>query len=165
MRLDADGSLLPPLEAPSIRIEFIGDSLTNAYGSEAPDTHCKELLPYENAWKSYASITARHFDADFELLALSGYGLVRNFGDKHPLSADSMRTVTPRTISAFEGKWPRARFVPDAIVINLGSNDYWVALFPDSAAFQSAMANFLQKIESGARRPRSFSYAIWACLA
>ena len=57
------------------KIEFYGDSITAGYavedttGKDSPDS------TYTNNYLSYASITARHFDAEYSFIIKSGIGV------------------------------------------------------------------------------------------
>jgi hypothetical protein len=150
LRLDAQARLLKPAPLPSRHLEFIGDSLTNAYGCEASSRQCKELSPFENSWKSYASISARDLNADQQIIALSGYGLVRNYGDKNPVSSDPMPNYYHRVISGDERPlWDASKFKPDAIIINLGNNDFYAPPFPDPERFQKGMSDLVDDALQG----------------
>lgn len=72
-------------------IEFIGNSLTCGYGTEGK--HCDEpfKLETENCDFSFSTIISRYYDADYTLVAHSGRGAVRNYGDTVRVSAVTMR--------------------------------------------------------------------------
>jgi hypothetical protein len=57
--------------------------------------------------------------------AWSGKGVVRNFGDPSTTSVDPFPVYFNRTIAVHPDPiWDFAHFQPDAVVINLGTNDY-----------------------------------------
>ena len=65
----------------SRHIEFIGNSLTCGYGTEGKDRNEPFKLETENCNLSFPTIVSRYFDADYTLVAHSGRGAVRNYGD------------------------------------------------------------------------------------
>ncbi|RYF49408.1 MAG: electron transporter RnfD, partial [Cytophagaceae bacterium] len=58
------------------KIEFFGNSITCGYAVEDTTGQDRGSAPYENAYISYASITARHFNADLHSTSKSGIGVV-----------------------------------------------------------------------------------------
>lgn len=149
-RLDEGAKLLAAEAAPARRLEFIGDSLTNGYGDEGPGLACKELPPYENSSLSFARVCAEALQADAQLLAYSGYGLLRNYGDKEPRSKDPMPTYYPRTVlSEAKGTWDRGRYKPDLAAILLGTNDYSTEPHPSDEDFLAAYRDLLDAVRDG----------------
>jgi len=88
--LDRGGRLLPALPAPGRHIEFIGNSLTCGYGTEGLSKDEPFKPQTENCNKAYACIIARYFGADYTLIAHSGRGAARNYGDKNTTSQNTM---------------------------------------------------------------------------
>lgn len=118
------GAELLPLPPPKTRrVEFVGDSLTVGYGVEAVWTRCEDLRPYENAAKAYASLAADLMHAEPWLVAMSGHGVVRNFGETAAASPLAMPGRYPGALASDPSRvWaPEAPF--DAAVIFLGTND------------------------------------------
>lgn len=123
---------LKPIPAKDLKIEFIGDSITCGYGVEEGldktySTH------NENCTKAYAYKTAMKLDADYSLVSKSGHGIITGYtmGDKilsqlmssyYEKFGDSYSSFAlgkkPKNID-----WDFSEFVPDIIVINLGTND------------------------------------------
>ncbi len=124
------GELLTPPERPSRRVVFIGDSITCGSGSEAKNgsPECEEDgwgQPYNNAYKAYGPVLARDLDADYQVTAVSGIGLVRNYSNMY--DARPMPEVYDLTFLESMNRtklWDTNAFVPDAVVIALGTNDF-----------------------------------------
>jgi lysophospholipase L1-like esterase len=118
----AGGALLPPSPPSSRRLEIVGDSTTTGYGDEGANSSCGFSLATENYDVAYGAVAAREVGADLITIAWSGKGLYRNYaGDKDV----TMPVLYGRTLPADSAStWDYASFVPDAVVINLGSNDF-----------------------------------------
>ncbi|OQR84402.1 carbohydrate esterase [Achlya hypogyna] len=120
-----------PYEVSTIRkIEFIGDSDTCGFGNEGEASHTKAFFGMkgrmENVYNAYACITARMFNAEAHVLAWSGKGVHSNSVDWGP----NMTAMWKNTIASRDGLWDLASWMPDAVVINLGSQD----LFPPASS-------------------------------
>ena len=147
--LDKGRKLLPPDKRPDRRIEFIGNSITSGYGVEGDSADCHFTPQTENACMSYAGLTARSLNAEYFLISYSGRGVVRNYGDSNRTSPNPMPALYDRTCffdSAL--KWNFARWIPQAVVINLGTNDFSTRPYPDSVVFQNAYARLIERVRS-----------------
>jgi len=139
--LEIAGELLEPPPKPDLRIEFIGDSITAGAGVEAADgsADCSAPAlpgadggwgqPINNANATYAAVAARDLGAEYHLTAVSGIGLVRNYSSS--FDARPMPEVYALTFpEMIEGNtwdmtaWDTSRFVPDVVVVSLGTNDF-----------------------------------------
>ena len=131
------------------KIEFIGNSITCGYGTEGASREERFLPEPENVDKSYAFITARSFGAECMVIAHSGLGVVRNYGDKNKVSLD-LPTMTDRYDQMMDEdsllKWNFNNWQPNAVVINLGTNDYSKGPHPDKAVFQRRYEQFIREI-------------------
>ncbi len=117
-QLPADAKLLDP---PTFkhRIMFIGDSITCGYGNEAKSQDEHFTGATENAWLAWGAVTARALDAELTSLAISGSWLQKNDAGK-PVMPEVWTKTMPFTKAE---PWDQSRFIPDAVVINLGTND------------------------------------------
>jgi len=114
-----EGRLLEKDEEKKLKIELFGDSITCGqamYGDENS--------PYEdinsNSYLSYGAVAARALNADVHITSWSGRGLVRNYDDSpHPLP-DRIGFITQKHQ---ERVWDFNNYIPDIVVINLGTND------------------------------------------
>ena len=147
LKLSKDDQLLPKPEMKTRKIEFIGDSYTVGYGNEGPSTECDSLRPYENNALSFASIAARALAAEAHMIAVSGRGLVRNYGDKERASSESMPSLYDRVL--FNDKqeaWDFSQWQADAVVIKLGTNDFSTEPHPAPDNFKQALTHLLARI-------------------
>ncbi len=105
------------------QIEFIGDSYTVGYGNASPSRECnnEELFSTTNSQLAFGPLVARHFNADYQINASSGFGIVRNYNGTSP--DKSLIALYPFTLYSnhyiYSGDWK-----PQAIVIGLGTNDF-----------------------------------------
>lgn len=115
------GALLAPPAAPARRIEIIGDSISCGYGNECAKASIGFTQDTENEYIAYGPLTARAFDADIHVVAWSGRGMYRNL-DKS--TADTLPQLWQRTLPTDKtSTWNPSTWIPDAVVINLGTND------------------------------------------
>jgi len=143
--LETDGRILTPMEPSGARIEFLGDSITCGYGNLAPDASHGFEPSTEDYFRSYAGIAERSLGAQAHCVAWSGLGLVRNF-DPGPLPTMSDRYGQANPVSGAE--WDESRWIPDAVVVNLGSNDLFRAPPPESRIFLDAWDSLVRRILS-----------------
>ncbi len=115
-------------------IEFIGDSITCGYGVDDLDSAHHFSTTTEDATKTYAYKTAEKLGADYSLVSFSGYGIISGYsgdGNKQeeqivPKFYDNMGNSSGTYLADYvaqETAWDFARRQPDAVVINLGTND------------------------------------------
>lgn len=130
-----DSDYLPiPTKKKDMKIEFVGDSLTCGYGIEGKNGVDTFNTRQENPYKAYAAQTARALDADFNLISWSGIGIISSWVAEdatEPLTNWLSPVLYPCTDAGYSNDlhqspfepWDFSRFVPDFIVINLGTND------------------------------------------
>ncbi len=154
------GAVLTRPVARSRQIEFIGDSLTAGYGNLSTTRDCSANGGVDrntNTDLSFGALTARALNADYQVNAFSGRGMVRNYGGGEP--GTSYRTYYDRALLHVNGDvWQRpASWRPQVVVVGLGTNDFSTALkpgeqWPDQqslvAAYKSAYHGFLDKLRA-----------------
>lgn len=110
--ITTDGKLLAPSPAPERRIEIIGDSISTGYGNEGPGPRCGFNAKQENEYQTYGAITARNLNADHVIVAWAGKTI------------SEMRELFGRALpSRDDSTWDTARYRPQVVVTNLGTND------------------------------------------
>lgn len=151
----AGGTLLPAPQAYARRIEFIGDSITAGYGADgnvATTTGCLFTTATENADTTFASITAQSLAAEYYAIGFSGKGIVQNddcTDDPYYTLPILYPSIIPIGDAANENNVVFTSWVPQAVVINLGTNDYnqdHNCAVPSTASFVSAWVNFIKVI-------------------
>lgn len=124
-------SLMKPPSPPIRRIEFVGDSLACGAEVEDPNTSCEpsHFRPTANGYLAYGPLAARALGADYRVTSYSGTGILKKFGDANlSLPGYYPRVLAGREIPVIDPK----RWVPDAVVIELGGNDFFSDTPPPS---------------------------------
>ncbi len=118
------------LEKPKRKIEFIGDSAVVGYGIRSRKLECgeAEVFSFTDTQLTYAALTAKAFGADYQINALSGFGVVRNYNGAFP--KNTFLSLYPYALNdksaLYQSDWS-----PNIIVIGLGGNDFATPLNPD----------------------------------
>lgn len=149
-QLASSGSLQKEPLVRSRHIEFIGNSLTCGYGTEGKDKNEPFKLETENCNYSYSTIISRYFDADYTLIAHSGRGAVRNYGDSVRVSSITMKDKMLQTFDENPDlRWNFTNYTPDLVVINLGTNDFSLEPQPYKSEFVKAYTQILKQLRQG----------------
>ncbi len=153
-----DGAVIAPTADKPLKIEFIGDSITCGYGVDDSNLQSEFSCEAENAMKSYAYIAADLLGADYSLFSYSGYGIISGY------SGDGVRNTRELLPPYYEScgfsyssvngtklkdiPWDFSAFVPDIIVLNLGTNDNSFCAFHNEAyrEFEDSYLAFLKVV-------------------
>ena len=147
--LDDNKKLIEQNSPPDRRIEFIGNSITCGYGVEGENASSPFKPETESATLSYAAIIGRTLGADYIMVAYSGKGVVRNYGDPNMTSADPMPALYNRTLCSDSiPVWDFSSWIPQVVVINLGTNDFSTQPHPDKAVFQESYIQLINRVQS-----------------
>lgn len=143
-----DGHLTAP--TPKKRfIEVYGDSYTCGYGTESHSKTDHFLVETENCNKAYACIVARYFDADYAIVAHSGQGIVRNYGDTVQVShPKNMGTRSQQIFDAHDTlRYDFKAYSPDLVIICLGTNDMSPICPPTTDQFCEGYIRLIQRVK------------------
>ena len=129
-KINANAKLLAKSPPKKRKIEFYGDSITAGFAVE--DTSGKDLYDsiYTNNYASYAAITARHFEADYQCVCKSGIGVTVSWD---PMIMPELYDRLIPTDS--NSKWDFSLYRPDVVVVNLFQNDSWLVNIPEHPEF------------------------------
>jgi len=130
-KINGNSKLLPK-EAPKKRkMEFYGNSITAGYavedfsGKDSPDS------TYTNSYRSYAALTARHFNAKQHSICKGGIGITISW---FPLTMPEMyNRLIPEDSTSL---WDFSLYTPDIVVVNLLQNDSWLVNKPERNDFK-----------------------------
>lgn len=122
--LDKDAQTLEPTALPKRKIEYIGNSITCAYGVEDTNPNNHFDIATENHYMSYAAITARNLNAQHFSVSRSGIGIYRHYGSSKKGSEVCMPKQYEYTrIYDKSELWDFSKYQPDVVCVNLGTND------------------------------------------
>jgi len=149
------GKSLVTIDPPKMKkIEFIGNSITCGYGNEISTTTPNDYhfnSVNENNYMAWGAIAARSLNAEYSCVAYSGRGMYQNnTGSKLgvlPLIYDQIIADDASTT------WDHNNYVPDIVVINLGTNDFYAEVVSaaynlDSTSFVNAYITFVKKLRT-----------------
>ncbi len=146
IHLENGKKLLPPPSRPLRRIEFIGNSITCGYGNEGMSNE-KFTGATENSYLTFGAITAGNLNAEYTLISYAGLGVHLN-SDSSTINTipDKYDRICPNDSTK---KWDFSSWIPHAVVINLGTNDFGtIGGIPDSLAFIAAYEDFIQRVHT-----------------
>ncbi len=139
-----DGGLLPvpAADAGRLKIEAYGDSITAGFGClRNPGVTDNVDVKAASALHTYAALAAQSLGADYQAVAISGVGLRRsplnNASDSYSYH---LKNFYNKAYPASASLFPATDYVPDVIVINIGTNDISgvAAQVYDAGAFRDA---------------------------
>ncbi len=140
---------LPAAPAPTRRLQFIGDSITCGASADTSPTDplngkTTSGSHTSNASATYAKILAKRLNADCQLVSYGGRGVIRDWqGIRDTKNAPQFYELALPDDSSV--KWDQSSYIPDAIGICLGTNDFSQGI-PDQNEFVNGFVQFIQKI-------------------
>lgn len=161
--LRTDGEFLP-LPAPSLRLEFVGDSITSGEG--ALGAVCEEdwVSAFFSAENHYGRMTADALGAEYRVVSQSGWGLLSGWDNdpRHRLlpyyrQVCGLAAGAQNAAAGAQQPYDFAAWPADAVVVNLGTNDAcalhnppWRDPQTGEAFAQTADAPHLARLEQSA---------------
>ncbi len=153
--LEVTGGTLLPIAVPPRRIEVIGDSISAGYGDLGIGPNCNFSTDTESFHETYGAVLGRKYGADVIATAWSGIGVYRNYGGA---TTNTMPTRYPRALPASTtSTWNFASWIPDVVLLNLGTNDF-TGSSPPQQAFETTYESFVATIRKN--YPSAFILAI-----
>jgi lysophospholipase L1-like esterase len=148
------------------QIEFIGDSHTVGYANTASDRTCSSTTVWEttDTAAGVAGLLARRYGADYQVNAISGRGVVRNYDGA---ALDTLPQAYAFTLLDRQVWYADTGWRPRLIVIALGTNDFSTPLKPGerwssreqlTAEYERAYAGFLRRL---VRRNPGATLMVW----
>jgi lysophospholipase L1-like esterase len=141
--LPGSGRILPPPPAPSLGIEFYGDSITCGYGCLDPVPEHGFQASTESFPLSWSGLTGALLGAEVHAQAISGIGVFRNWPgvEGNPMPSRWKLAHPDR-----DRDWDLSSWIPHAVVVNLGSNDFGTLPFPSRTEFVQAFDGWLGEV-------------------
>jgi lysophospholipase L1-like esterase len=142
-----DGSMVLPSRVVTRHLEFIGDSITCGYGVLGANNMCTYSSDTQEESKAFGALTATALSAQGSYICYSGKGVYRNNDNT---TTNTMRDLYPLTLPDGNLTWDfTAAPHPDAVVINLGTNDFaYGTPIPDMAMFVNAYKSLVTTVRS-----------------
>ena len=138
-----DGQIAP-VPLPDRRLLFIGDSITCGAGLDAAIESKADGPETSDGSRAFGRLLGKRFEAQAHLVSYGGKGLIRDWQGKTtevtaPQFYERAMPDDPGT------PWDHRRYVPHAVGVCLGTNDFNKGV-PDREAFVGAYAAFARKI-------------------
>ncbi|HLZ62979.1 MAG TPA: GDSL-type esterase/lipase family protein [Ktedonosporobacter sp.] len=133
--LDAGASTFaPPLS--SKLIEFVGDSITAGW------------LDTRRALSDYAWIVGERLSMEHTQIAQPGICLIDGVQcySNYPIGMSQQFFKTQTVDTPNSSNWDFSRYQPEAVVINLGTNEHWTG--QSDVLFEKTYINFLQRMRT-----------------
>ena len=153
-----DDAVIFPTPRNSLKIEFIGDSITCGYGVDDCNSQSEFATEAENAMKSYAYVASGILGADYSLFSYSGYGLISGYTGDGKRNTRELIMPWYETVgfsySSVDGQktqdlpWDFNISPSDIVVVNIGTNDNSFCTFDKSRynEFEDAYLIFLRSV-------------------
>jgi hypothetical protein len=153
-----DGKAAPASTPRSRKIELVGDSISAGYGSRgsaklASDYGCPVNDNTSGNYYTYNWAIAERFNAQLVPIAWSGKGMYQNCCD----NGETMPSYYLQTLGggSYTTDWDFSRYIPDCLLINLGTNDFGHDSGPAwEAAFSSTYVSFVQNATARYKNPK-----------
>jgi len=113
-----------PAPAPRARqIEFVGDSHTVGYGNTSDTRECSgdQVWQTTDTTLGLAALTAAKYDADYQVNAISGRGIVRNYNGSQ---GTTLPRAYPFALLDSSHRYHDRAWRPQVVVVALGTNDF-----------------------------------------
>ncbi len=128
-----DADTVCPTKPKPHRIEFIGDSITCGYGVDDEDPLHHFSTATEDVTRAYAYKTAELLGAEYSMFSTSGYGIISGYTEGERIPEQTIPQYYESYGFSYQRfadetapqslEWDFSRYVPELIVINLGTND------------------------------------------
>jgi lysophospholipase L1-like esterase len=141
---------------PDRKFEFLGDSITAGYKVYNGQPSF-EVAEAHDARASFAWQTGERLGAQVRLIAVTGRGLVHNFGVP-PGAGKTLSAYYPMLIRETDATNDWGSWQPEVVVINAGTNDMTGPGATSPAAFQGAYLSLLTTVRQD--NPSAFIIAM-----
>lgn len=148
------------------QMEFIGDSAMAGYGARSVNRKCTadDVRGTTDTQQAFAALLAKRFDADYQVNAISGSGLIRNIGGSAP--ARTIRLLYPFTFFDRTIRYSNASWKPQIVVVKLQADllgplkpgEKWTSSQDLTRAYVLAYGKFLGRLH---RRYPQASFLLW----
>jgi lysophospholipase L1-like esterase len=128
------------------RLLVLGDSITAGYGVEGADQSCGYAAATSNQQLTYAALATKALGADLHAIAWSGIGAYRSYAEKTPANPTILTRYQRTLADDADSRWQVGQYRPDAVVIAIGTNDYWEGSVSDD--YRLAMQALITQMQT-----------------
>lgn len=136
------GTILRKINSNPLQFLFVGNSLTCGYGIQGASIQEHFKYETENVCLTYAFLTAKHYNAGYRSVCLSGIGIYSGRGD----TTFSMNKLFDQVCQGCAVKGDEPSYQPDLVVVELGINDFAADL--DTVKFRQTYSGFVNRLLS-----------------
>lgn len=149
-----NGELVPPTVLPEKKLMFIGDSITCGDSCDIREEGPHSRGFEHNGRLSYGYRISRMLGTQCHLVSYGGRGVIRDWQGNRAMN--NAPQFYERILADDAGsRWRHASYVPDAIGICLGTNDFSRGI-PDQNEFVNAYVELVRKIQRDAPEAHVF---------
>lgn len=151
-----DGYFVPVNKTPKLKIEAFGDSITAGYGNLRGNSPDRNDATIQDGMQTYATFTATTLNADINVQARSGIGLYTS-GNVD----DSLQVNTGYKYVNYDQqyRWNLNNYIPDIVIINLGTNDHWNGSYFNEAQYKSQYIELVTNLVHAYGNKTAFIFA------
>ena len=146
-----DGYFMDADSLKSRKIEVIAASSSAGFGNLAANSNEAKTTQNSDGLRAYAYLAARMVDAEINIFSASGWPLL-----KGPWTANNNIPSAYDYVNVYSAiSWDHENYVPDVVIINLGTNDWSYITTLGTAeraaailAFEDAYVSFIGRIHT-----------------
>lgn len=127
--IETDGYFTYAPIGKSFRIQYIAASSSTGFGNLGSLT-VNKTTDNSDGLRAYAYLTSYLLDADTSIFSASGWGVSRGYNTGGEINEIQnipyafTRLAIDDTNTVFDEDWDFSEYIPDVIVVNLGTNDF-----------------------------------------
>jgi hypothetical protein len=148
-KISTDGYFMPTNALRTRKIEVIAASSSAGFGNLAANTSVAKTTQNSDGLRAYAYLASRMLDAEINIFSASGWPLL-----KGPWTGTNNIPQAYEFVNVYSSvSWSHQNYVPDVVVINLGTNDWSYITTLSGAArtqaildFENAFVDFIEHI-------------------
>ena len=147
--IKTDGVFIQKIENKPLKFEFIAASSSTGYGNLGNANSGSKTTENSDALKGFAFLTAQAMNAEVSIFSASGWGCAFSQWTS-PNNINVPEAYDYVDFSSYKNKvekekWAAGKYIPDVVVVNLGTNDWSYINAGSTAAEKDARMNTFQK--------------------
>jgi hypothetical protein len=131
-KIETDGYLTAPPQPKALQIQVVAASSSTGYGNLALGVNEARSTANSHGLLGFAYIAAYMLDADISIFASSGWGVTRGWNTNGQISATQTLVAAyeyvginaVNTVFTAGGRWDHTDYIPDVLILNMGTNDF-----------------------------------------